>query len=290
MAKAKHNANTAIVERAFSEDELRTLETAKQIIFDCQSQADGLAEKIAGQLWIIYKKELYIAEGETNMGVYANKMFGISKGTCSESINTIDRFGVQGVLQDKYKDYKFSSLMAMKSLTDEQIEAAKINPTMTREQIKSAINDLKAIEKKEDERPRLEKEMNNLIKAVSTFMPKEDLVKELSSVSPSFGSEEKMSVDELETVVELLEDMIDDRNEEVRKEKEQSSTVEQSSTFEQNTIESEGPVTQPAFPKKVIEKRQFYVNGQRKSKKQILDELWVVIEGYLNNEFEVEFK
>lgn len=299
---------STMVERAFSQDELRLLENAKNTIFEAQRASEGLAEKIASQLYIIYRKELYIAEGESNMGTYAQKMFGISKGTCSDSINTIERFGVQGVLQDKYREYKFSTLMAMKKFTDEQIERAGINPTMSREQVRAALT---AIEEKDNyHKDALNDlfEMASMAKSVLGINAS-DIKNHLTSVAPALKEVNYagLTTDEILDCFENLRDMIAEKDPSVFAEPDEDEEEEESSAVEPeensanlDTLEAAGPVTQDTYPTVLFRREDFYntvdkssgftVVRDRKTKKEIIDMIWPEIELYLKEEQDISFE
>lgn len=285
---------STMVERAFSKDELILLEKAKNTIYEAQRASEGLAEKIASQLYIIYKKELYIAEGESNMGSYAQKMFGISKGTCSDSINTIERFGVQGVLQDKYREYKFSTLMAMKRFTDEQIERAEINPTMTREQVRAALT---AIEDKDSYHKDALDDLFEMTKVAKDVLGinASDIKNHLSSVAPALKevNYSDLTTDEILDCFENLRDMVAEKDPTVFVEPDEDG--EENSTVEQKdeVLKAAGEVTQHTFPGKSFTVKDFFKDPETcehpKSKKEIVDMIWPEIEKYMRNEQVITF-
>lgn len=144
----------------FSNNDIQQYENVCSVIADCQNKSDGLAERIAGQLYICSRKELYKIDGFTSMGEWATSKFEISPGTCSDAINTYSRFGskdVIGEIDDKYKEFMFSTLIAMKKLSDDEIEELGINPLMSRSQVKKILESRKELEDRKAKLAELDK-------------------------------------------------------------------------------------------------------------------------------------
>lgn len=247
---ANKKAKQAMVERTFSDIDRERLALAKATITECQTKAEGLAERIAGQLYIVAKKELYRIDDYSSMGEWAVDKFEISKGTCSDAINTYERFGNKdkiGTIADKYADYMFSTLIAMKGLSDAQIEKAGIQPTMSRSSVKQAITALKAIEDKEKERPELMKRLDSLCKAVHAVCKDKDRVRALiESVVPDWFVKEKVnSVDEIQACIDCLTEELEKLTADPEPE-EESSTVEnaepESAEEESSAVENTEPL------------------------------------------------
>lgn len=121
--------------------EYERLEQAKRIIVECQNKSEGIAEQISKQLYLVNKDKLYKMDNYNSMGLWANEMFGISQGTCSDAIAVFKRFKNDEVdeIDSRYRDYAFSSLITLKKLSDEEINKLEINPYMTRKEIKIII-------------------------------------------------------------------------------------------------------------------------------------------------------
>ena len=145
--------NVGVIEQTFSNEDVAQFNDHKKAIHDLQTQAEGVAEAIAYHLWDINRKKLYLIEAKPDggeykgIGEYAEINFDISRGTCSDSIATFERFGnpETHLIDAKYKDYKFSNLIALKKLSDAEIELGAITSKSTKVQIKAA---LPVIEKK----------------------------------------------------------------------------------------------------------------------------------------------
>ena len=173
MANKKANeAQTTENMSVFSALDIETYANANLIIKDSQEKAEGLAERIAGQLYIVSQKKLYQLDDYKTVHDWAMAQHDIAKGTVSDSINTFARFGdgVTGLIKEEYQQFTFSTLMKMKSLTDDQIELAGINPTMSRAQVMEAIKGLKVLEEKQAELPKFEKQWAESYKNLSKYI------------------------------------------------------------------------------------------------------------------------
>ena len=207
MAKTELSTN---VERTFTDDERLLLKTASDIIIDAQSKAEGLAERIAGQLYLVSRKELFRIEDYTSMSDWANDHFDISKGTCSDAINTYDRFGNKdniGEIDAKYSEYSFSSLISMKKLTDKQIEDYGIKPSMTRATIITIIKKAKEIEDKEKERPMLVREIESMTKIWHKMEEPTVIANFVESIVPGYIDHHQDYTPSIEELQELSEEI-----------------------------------------------------------------------------------
>lgn len=236
----------ASVERTFTEAEFQKYARAQEVIAECQLKSEGLAERIAGQLYIVSKSELYRIDNYSSMGEWAADKFEISKGTCSDAINTYERFGDKdkiGVIADKYADFMFSSLIAMKKLTDEEIESIGIKPTMSRAAIKAAIEARKLLEAKEAERPNLYKQIDALCKSYHALSPDKLAIREtIKAAAPDFFMRDrKPPISELETIRDTLTKAVDDL---LAAKEEESSTVESPFKQEISDLIREGKETE----------------------------------------------
>lgn len=104
--------------------------------------------KIAFNLTWIYENESFKALGYDTVYDFAKKEFNISRGTCSNFINVVQRFAVRledntvgNDLLPRYKDFKSSQLIQMLGMSDNEIE--QINKDMS-------VRDIKKLKKKSD--------------------------------------------------------------------------------------------------------------------------------------------
>ena len=154
--------NNTIVTWTDADNEM--LKTCKAGIENCQKQADGIAQRVAGYLFTVDKHSLYEIEDFTGVGKWAEHHFGIKKSTTSEAIKVFKRFGSEkdgnAKIIDKYSEYAFTALVALAPYSDETIEREKINPQMTRSAIRDIVQAMKLraeiCEKKPDEVSALE--------------------------------------------------------------------------------------------------------------------------------------
>lgn len=267
MTRAKKNTTTATVDSkkvvaeienmsVFSQSDKDTFARCISNIEVAQRQSEGLAETIAGNLYIINKKELYKLEDYDTIHKFAMEKFDISKGTVSDSINTFERFGdgVTGRVQDKYSKYNFSTLMKLKKFTDEEIETMGVTPEMSRSQVLKAIDSYKENKALIDKAPQLRKDWQASYASLCEVMPRpSDRVAHLKDI---FGDRagapvEELTPVELQKAIELtntlVESIVNDGGDE------ESSTVEQPTeelTVEDQTEEQEveeGPHTYPTM-------------------------------------------
>lgn len=246
MAKSK-TTNDEIMNAVvtFTKSDIDTLRRAENRIADAQSKAEGLAEMIAGQLYIVYKKGLYKIDEYKNMAEWANDRFNIAKGTCSDAINTYARFGDMdkiGKIADDYSQYKFSTLIAMKGLSDEDIEKIGIDPTMSRAKVKELIAGYKAIADTQKEREEIMNDINGqckkLYKAGAT---RDEVVGTIEEQVPSFLNKEKVNtVDELALVRSALDKKLMEKGI-YKPEDEAGSTVEPDETPDPDNYNEELP-------------------------------------------------
>lgn len=273
-------ANLNMVEKAFSADEIAQFETSIKVIESCQSAADGLAEAIAGQLYIINKKELFRIDKYTSMVEFAMDRFNISRGTVSDSINTYDRFGDKqqiGQLDAKYQDYKFSTLISLKKFSDEELEEIGINPTMTRAQCKDAIKKHEQLKLEEKERPSIVNQLTNTCLALNAYMDKEQVKEIRDSLLPEGTTITEATAADLKAVNEGLTKKLQDMFEsKVSNDKAETyGENEDCSTIEQDEGEVDGDFD--TYPMEKINIIDYYKNGKIE-KKRLLDNIWEAIE------------
>lgn len=103
--------------------------------------------KIAFEVHWLYDNQAYISLGYDNIYDLAKSEFGIARGTTSDYINMIDRFGERddldnftGNIMEKYKAYSSSKLIAMHDLLDGEIDNSILRPEMSVREIKGIVN------------------------------------------------------------------------------------------------------------------------------------------------------
>lgn len=219
MAK-KTNSNYDVIP-AFSAQDREAYANSVAIINDAQLQADGLAERIAAELFRVRERKLYMLEeagsyGEKDFTKWATDTFTMSKGSVSDAVNTFARFRDTDSIQiaEKWQNYTFSALMRMKGLTDAQIERANISPTMSRRQVLEAIDSLKVLEiedaRKSDLNDKLDKASERFQKVSGkNFKAAADVIKELI---PNYADHLKngtRTIEEMEQALAILNNMVE---------------------------------------------------------------------------------
>lgn len=283
MARAKKNTTTATVDNkkvvaeienmsVFSQSDKDTFARCISNIEVAQRQSEGLAETIAGNLYIINKKELYKLEDYDTIHKFAMEKFDISKGTVSDSINTFERFGdgVTGRVQDKYSKYNFSTLMKLKKFSDEEIETMGVTPEMPRSQVLKAIESYKENKALIDKTPQLRKDWQASYAALCEVMPRP--ADRVAHVKDVFGDRagtpvEELTPVELQKAIELtntlIESIVNDGGDEDENE---SSTVEQPAaelTVEDQTEEQEAEEEEPhTYPTRTLHIEPFMQEGK----------------------------
>ena len=102
--------------------------------------------KIAFEVHWLYDNQAYIPLGYDNIYDLAKSEFGIARGTTSDYINMVDRFGERddldnftGNIMEKYKPYSSSKLISMHDLLDSEIDSL-LKPEMSVREIKGIVN------------------------------------------------------------------------------------------------------------------------------------------------------
>ena len=280
MARAKKNTTTATVDNKkvvaeienmslFSQSDKDTFARCISNIEVAQSQSEGLAETIAGNLYIINKKELYKLEDYDTIHKFAMEKFDISKGTVSDSINTFERFGdgVTGRVQDKYSKYNFSTLMKLKKFTDKEIETMGVTPEMSRSQVLKAIDSYKENKALIDKAPQLRKDWQASYASLCEVMPTpSDRVAHLKDILGDRAGTpvEELTPVELQKAIELtntlVESIVIGEGDE-----EESSTVEQPAeelTVEDQTEEQEVEEEPHTYPTMELHIEPFMQEGK----------------------------
>ena len=211
-----------LVEKTFSEEQETALRDHSRAILTLQGETEGIAASIAYHLHAIASNKLYeisVKEDGSKfkgIGDYAEYCFDISKGTCSDTVATFERFGdiENKCIQAKYKDYRFSNLMAIKKLSDVEIDAAGITPMDTKVSIKAKIKRLEDNKAKEAMLPDKRKEAKELWdKVLSDPVQWEAFVKELlerglskeTEEGPSMPDIDLMTYDQLSVLRNILD-------------------------------------------------------------------------------------
>lgn len=131
----------------FSKEILTELTKRSKEITSCLNKIDSSFEKIAFDLYWIYSKQAYKANGFDSIYAYCGEYFGYSKTTCYSFISVVERFAKRdenGVflekLDERVKGYSVSKLSLMIGLTDEQL--ARLKPEMSVRDIKKFVKSL----------------------------------------------------------------------------------------------------------------------------------------------------
>lgn len=127
------------------------------VIYDSMENISKSGYAVAFAIHTIYTKKLYRVDGYKNVYSYALERYGLSRTTCNDFINMVERFGkISGKekeciteIRPEYELYGNSQLLAMKGYNDSEIKDAKINPSMSVREIKKALKGEKPDDKKE---------------------------------------------------------------------------------------------------------------------------------------------
>ena len=127
------------------------------IVYESMGNISKFGYAVAFAIHTIYIKKLYRVDGFKNVYSYALERYGLSRTTCNDFINMVERFGkISGSekeyiteIRPEYELYGNSQLLAMKGYNDAEIKDAKINPSMSVREIKKALKGEKPDDKKE---------------------------------------------------------------------------------------------------------------------------------------------
>lgn len=219
ITMARQNAKIMNDVVTFTKSDERQFKRCVQAIADAQEQAEGLAQTIAGNLYIVAQKKLYQLEDYSTVHEWAMDTFGIAKGTVSDAINTFARFGdgVTGRLQDKYSAYNYSTLMKLKKYSDEELERMEINPEMSRSQVMKAIEAYKERVALADKLPKLSEEWTKTYAEFASIIAEpEDRVNHILEIVPKYMDKDySPTADDYERLIELTRAFIDGATEDV---------------------------------------------------------------------------
>ena len=112
---------------------------------------------ITGFYLLALKEKADLSElGYANIYDLAREQFGLSKGVVSERIQVAQRFRSDDMsvyaLDEKWKNYKYTALLNMRKMTNEEIEAAQITATTQAIDIKALVDNKKTEEKTEEKK------------------------------------------------------------------------------------------------------------------------------------------
>ena len=109
-------------------------------------KVEGAFNKIAFNLYWIYKNEGFKPLGYKNVYDFAKVEFGIAKGTCNGFINVVEKFGkridgkVTEEIDDNFKDFKSSQLLLMTNLSD--VDLQSLSADMSVRDMKKKIKEM----------------------------------------------------------------------------------------------------------------------------------------------------
>lgn len=115
-------------------------------------KVEGAFNKIAFNLYWIYKNEGFKPLGYKNVYDFAKVEFGIAKGTCNGFINVVEKFGkridgkVTEEIDDNFKDFKSSQLLLMTNLSD--VDLQSLSADMSVRDMKKKIKEMTGKEEK----------------------------------------------------------------------------------------------------------------------------------------------
>lgn len=144
---SRKKANVEVLP-AFTDREKNEYVKLTEKITTTQMKADGLARTIAGALYTIRQKKLYMIDGYKNVYEYAGEKHGISRGTCNDAIKVFERFSNPDTKQidEEWAGFAWRALIMIKGLTDDEIKEMGITPETSSTAIKKMLDERKAIE------------------------------------------------------------------------------------------------------------------------------------------------
>lgn len=254
----------------FSTQDMVKLQECSLKIKEAQGKAEGLAETIAANLYIIQHNKLYEIDDYTNIYDFAKERFDISRGTVSDAIGVFERFGNKETyeIHHKYSEYNFSTLMRMKKLSDEEIEKAGINPTLSRKEVIAAIEVLKDATAKERALPDFEKRWGDVYKKYTESQPDSiERIKKIEDTVPDFFKKDYVrTASDYEELIKMADSEISQLLENSTAEQEENSTDENKSELFVNPSGNEANVIE-------ITIADHCKNG-KPNKKELMDMIW----------------
>lgn len=145
--KKKEETAVSMSTDAFSKEILTEFQKRSKAIKKAIGNIDTSFESIAFNLYWIYVKHAYKAEGFPNIETYCADAFGYQKTTCYNFIGVVERFAKRDeegsmleAFDDRVKGYSVSKLSLMVNLGDSEIDS--LNPAMSVRDIKSFVKGL----------------------------------------------------------------------------------------------------------------------------------------------------
>lgn len=305
MRKSKKEIATQVENMTvFSAMDEQALQNCIMNIDKAQLQSEGLAETIAYNLCIVNDRKLYQLEDAKSITEWATNRFNISKGTVSDAIATFKRFGSMesGRIDDKYNAYTFSSLIRLKKYSDEDLEDAAINPSMSRGQMLNALEVWKNAKEDEEKLTAIRKEWESVYEELSKLpgMDTDKRREHITSICPDYyaGGINDQTYGDLVKLVQLTKSFIvgyytvntDDIQEidnNVRKWVEEM-TEENATEVVTGEVEDVDEDNYPhSFPKVEIKISEYLRDNGSIDKKAILGDIWDTIQRVFNSEFDL---
>lgn len=123
----------------FTANDQKAYETCKNHINAYVKQTEGLAAKVAVELYKVSKHKYYEIDGYKGVGEFAESRYGLSKGSVSQAVKVIGRFGTEKGIVDKWKDYTWTTLVTLAKYNDNEIlNEMQISADMSRSQVRKA--------------------------------------------------------------------------------------------------------------------------------------------------------
>lgn len=124
----------------YSKEIVTELNRHVKVIRSEMNKVESSFTKIAFNLYWIYNSGSFKALGADNIYSFAKNEFGISRGTTSNFINVVERFGkkidghILPEISDEYRGYKSSQLIVMLGMKDDELK--NVNKDMSVREIK----------------------------------------------------------------------------------------------------------------------------------------------------------
>lgn len=150
--KAKVNKTTEVINPPADSVDIYSAEFITEIkkhsasIRNELKKVEGAFNKIAFNLYWIYKNEGFKPLGYKNVYDFVKVEFGIAKGTCNGFINVVEKFGkridgkVTEEIDDNFKDFKSSQLLLMTNLSD--VDLQSLSADMSVRDMKKKIKEM----------------------------------------------------------------------------------------------------------------------------------------------------
>lgn len=205
--EVKLNDETSVI-NPLTETEKKRLTSLITLINNNLKKTEGAAQSTAFALYEIDKKKLYRGDGYTGIGPYAKDMFGISKATTSSAISVVDRFSddTNMRIREEFNEYKFSTLMVIKSLSDAEIKA-NIPSDTSRDKAKEIVQKLNGKTEEEKLAIATRKEIDGIYREAVLQGTDKALLKEQVEERVGFKVTKDCTQDQLDTLKKELSDI-----------------------------------------------------------------------------------